>query len=415
LTTLVHSGAGAQGTVRAGLTTGALGAALVWLTVASSSFVLFEPAPHDGLMLLAVLGFVAGGMRLPARVAPLLLLLLAFVAGGTLALTQTAKTHQIIFVATSGYLAAYAVFFACYVAADPERRVALIFRAWLLAAAIAAAAATAGYFLGLPGLTKFGRASGTFQDPNVLGPFLVAPAVYALLRIVGGSRAMLPFLALLGLFATAVLLTFSRAAWGHFAGSAVLGLYLMLVTSRTNLERGRILALGAAGAALLVVGLVAILSLESVSALFQERASLNQEYDVLPGGRFDRHLQGFALALEKPLGIGPLHFAEIFPEDPHNVYLNALMSYGWLGGLSYFALTLLTLGRAFRIAVSRSVLGPYGIALCATFVPLAIEGLVIDTDHWRHYFLVVGLIWGVDAALASRGPPPSLALRPPSL
>ena len=26
------------------------------------------------------------------------------------------------------------------------------------------------------------------------------------------------------------------------------------------------------------------------------------------------------------------------------------------------------------------------------------EGAVIDTDHWRHYYLVLGVLWGLMAA-----------------
>jgi hypothetical protein len=38
------------------------------------------------------------------------------------------------------------------------------------------------------------------------------------------------------------------------------------------------------------------------------------------------------------------------------------------------------------------------IPLVAVFVPLAGEAAIIDIDHWRHFFLVGGLIWGVTAA-----------------
>jgi len=27
-----------------------------------------------------------------------------------------------------------------------------------------------------------------------------------------------------------------------------------------------------------------------------------------------------------------------------------------------------------------------------------LEGFVIDTDHWRHFFLLLGMIWGLSAA-----------------
>jgi hypothetical protein len=26
------------------------------------------------------------------------------------------------------------------------------------------------------------------------------------------------------------------------------------------------------------------------------------------------------------------------------------------------------------------------------------EGFIIDTDHWRHFFLILGIIWGLAAA-----------------
>ena len=28
----------------------------------------------------------------------------------------------------------------------------------------------------------------------------------------------------------------------------------------------------------------------------------------------------------------------------------------------------------------------------------AFEGLIVDTDHWRHFFLLLGLIWGLSVA-----------------
>jgi hypothetical protein len=45
--------------------------------------------------------------------------------------------------------------------------------------------------------------------------------------------------------------------------------------------------------------------------------------------------------------------------------------------------------------------------LCAAFIGMALEGLVIDSDHWRHFFLLMGMIWG--AALGTQTAP---ALRP---
>ena len=37
-------------------------------------------------------------------------------------------------------------------------------------------------------------------------------------------------------------------------------------------------------------------------------------------------------------------------------------------------------------------------AVYAAFVGLVIESAIIDIDHWRHYFLILGALWGLMAA-----------------
>ena len=60
------------------------------------------------------------------------------------------------------------------------------------------------------------------------------------------------------------------------------------------------------------------------------------------------------------------------------------------------------------------------IAVYCAFVGAAAESVLIDSDHWRHYFLLLGVIWGlmvgVAAVLAARSrrarggrPAPTLA------
>jgi hypothetical protein len=36
----------------------------------------------------------------------------------------------------------------------------------------------------------------------------------------------------------------------------------------------------------------------------------------------------------------------------------------------------------------------------AAFLGMVLEGLVIDTDHWRHFYLIMAMIWGL--AIAQR-------------
>jgi hypothetical protein len=38
------------------------------------------------------------------------------------------------------------------------------------------------------------------------------------------------------------------------------------------------------------------------------------------------------------------------------------------------------------------------LAVYSAFVGAAAESVLIDSDHWRHYFLLLGVIWGLMAA-----------------
>ena len=34
-----------------------------------------------------------------------------------------------------------------------------------------------------------------------------------------------------------------------------------------------------------------------------------------------------------------------------------------------------------------------------TFTMLVAESAIIDSDHWRHWYLIAGLIWGISSAI----------------
>src|SRR6185312_4948252 len=241
---------------------------------------------------------------------------------------------------TSWYLAITAVFFAAALSSNTEERINAIARGCLIGGAIASLAAIIGYFRVFPSLNDllllYDRARGTFKDPNVLGAFLVFPTLLALMPVMSGdARQAIKGCAFLGLLVPAVLLSFSRAAWGQVVYTAALMLLLTFVTTRSPSHRLRIVLMSIGGVVVLVFFIGALLSLDSVAGLFKERASLHQDYDVGAQGRFARHILGAIFALDRPIGIGPLQFSKYFPEDTHNSFLNAFMSGGWLAGTCY--------------------------------------------------------------------------------
>ena len=73
---------------------------------------------------------------------------------------------------------------------------------------------------------------------------------------------------------------------------------------------------------------------------------------------------------------------------------------GWLGGTLYIVSVLGTLAAGFYAARRRTALQGPLIVASAAFAGVALEGLVIDTDHWRHFFLLMALVWGLADAEA---------------
>jgi hypothetical protein len=403
--------------------------ALLWLTGFSGAIVMMEPSPYEVCSLLTIFVFVVSGLTLRPGILPLFVLLLLYNLGFSVAVLQiTDQSKPTTWVAVSWYLSLTAVFFAAMLGQNTQERLSLLMRGTTMAALFASAVAILSYFHLLGSASNlfllYDRAHATFNDPNVLGAFLILPSLLALQRILSNkftdaSRAAL----LLGLFTIAVLLSFSRAAWGQLAGCSALLMFFTFVTSRSPTERARIVLISIVGIALIVLMIAALLSIDRVAELFKQRASLEQSYDLGPMGRFGRYALGFELALERPFGIGPLQFSKFFPEDPHNTFLNTFMSGGWLTGFVYLTLTLTTLIRGLAYVFVPTPWHRTYLAVYCAFVGTVVESAIIDIDHWRHFFLITGVVWGlmtvsqpyrrgrgaIPARAAGAAPPPGLA------
>ncbi|WP_026612549.1 O-antigen ligase family protein [Ensifer aridi] len=392
-----------------------VGSGLVAFAVFLSGFVIAEPAPYEVFMTGLIGLWAVFGLRISRAVAPLLALLILFMVGGTLSLTVMSDLGTgPMYMAVSGFLCLSAVFFAAIIE-DRHQRLPLIFNAWLAAAIITALLGILGYFGAIPGASNFtlyDRAKGAFQDPNVFGPFLAAPALYLIHGLLTQpiGRAPLKIAGLLVL-ALGVFLSFSRAAWALNLFCIVAFVFVMLLKERNGLFRLRILVLALCGTLFIVGALLVALQSEQVAALFLSRSQLVQDYDGGHLGRFDRHRIGFLMSMEKPLGIGPMVFSTMFPEDEHNVLLKSLTSYGWLGFVSYVTLVLWTLSLGFRFLLLNRPWQPYLMIAWVTLIGHVGIGNVIDTDHWRHFYMLVGIVWGC-AALEYRSRRRARAGRP---
>lgn len=391
------------------------GSGMIAFGVFLSGFVISEPAPYELIMVIQIAIWFLLGLKLSRVVLPLLVMLLIFNLSGLFSMfVMKDMSGAPMYFAVSTFLALSSVFYAAIIESD-HRRLNLIFKAWVAAAIITAMLGIAGYFNAFPGahvFTRYNRAMGAFQDPNVFGPYLVAPLLYLLYRLLTGPLLKAPLLILgILILALGIFLSFSRAAWGLliFAGAALV--VVMLLKERTTAFRFKILAISVGAAVFLVLALAIALQFSQVSDLFTNRARLVQEYDGARLGRFERHKIGFLMAMERPLGLGPMVFGRMFGEDEHNIWLKTLTTYGWLGAITYQIMIWSTLWFGFRYMLRERPWQPYLMIAWVMILGHAIIGNVIDTDHWRHFYLLLGIVWG-SVALEHRHARSRLAASP---
>ncbi|MEM8878025.1 MAG: O-antigen ligase family protein [Pseudomonadota bacterium] len=376
----------------------------LFLLAMSGGFTLTEPAPYEFLFLVVLVITVLSNPPLTIAMALPVLFLGMNMAGALFAIAYLPPAEEPLqYVGITLYLNLTALVIAIAVAAGPLRMLPALRFGYTLGALGAALCGIAGYFnvAGLEEIfTAAGRASGPFADPNVFGPFLVFPAAFLMVDILrGGPARVMLALVPLAILTVGVLLSFSRGAWLHFAVTMTLTATLIYVTNGTIMSRMRVIVTGTVAIAVATTLLLGLLSVPVVGELFTERARIVQPYDVDQSiGRFNTQAEAIGEITKYPMGYGAYEFAHEFGLAPHNVYLKALTSNGWLGGFGYISFVLATIIVGFHAATSPTPWRIPALVAFATFVGVAIEGMVIDTDHWRHFYLVSGLIWGCFAA-----------------
>lgn len=386
--------------------------ALVWLTFLSSGIVFAEPAPVDLMLMgLVLLLPLVGLVVFTPALAGYLVLWIAIVATGFLAAPFAADPARAAsHTGVTLYLAIASFVLAGFIARNPHLHARIVLGGLVWAAVGATLAGLAGYFDALPGaaelFTRFGRASGTFKDPNVYGAFLVLPAIYCLQLAIERPlrRAGWP-LAGAAVLSLGILLSFSRGAWINLAVAAITFGYLAFSTASSSAARMRITVLALVAALMMSLTALIALQFDRVADLLGERATLTQSYDVGPEGRFGGQEKALRIISENPLGIGAQDFTEQHHhEEVHNVYLSMTLNGGWLGGALFLVLNALTLVAGVSALLSATALRPLLIVAVSAFLATALEGVIIDTDHWRHLYVDLALVWGLAVAARRSGP-----------
>lgn len=367
--------------------------AAVALGVALLSVVRVEPAPPDIVFAVVMaVAFVTGRFhvdRAPLSILALLGMFLLLNIGSTVDAVDPARAALYLSITT--YLVVLSVWFTGYLNSVKRARGVVV--AYLFGAVVTSGLASLSLFFSFPGSTLFNvendRAKGLFEDPNVYGPALI-PITLILIEELLAPRLLrmrwLTKVVLILVLVIGLLLSYSRGAWINFAAAMVVMLAVMAVRRGGGKRAVTLIVLMAVTGVAVGGVLYATGSLD----FLQERAKL-QTYD---SERFAAQRQGIEFGETHFLGIGPGQFEVLAPVPSHNLYIRTLSEQGFLALAVVLALILTTLVLALRNAVlGRDSYGIGSAALLGTWVGICIESFVIDSNHWRHLWIVAALIW----------------------
>ena len=382
----------------------------LFILLASSSVVQIEPAPYDVLAIGLVVWALVTGLTVPSRLGLPLLMLGVFMlshvgsAAFGIIVTQSSIPAMGIYTGQTLYLLLTMVLFAAIVAADPSSALRTIWAGYIVAAIIAVTIAALAYFDVLSNREQFilaGRARGPFKDPNVYSPFLVPVAIHALgLALTQrGWRALLAS-ALCGYMMLGIVIAFSRGGVLNYLAALATVVGVGVLTGAFKPTWHRALPRLALLLMLAAVALGAFASTPRVQEMLEVRLSLVQRYDTRHDGRFRAQSESLRAGLANPLGTGP----NVRPRsaafaDPHNVYIKVMSEYGMLGILSFLAFCGATVVGGLRDCFTPSTVRPALIVVYGCVVGNLVESLFVDTLHWRHLFLLLGMQWGLMAVV----------------
>jgi len=374
-----------------------------WIFVACSAISLIEPSPFD-LAAPIMLGlWFLGGFTVHRSFLLFAGLMLFYTLAGFVALMPYWHDSEAsVYQGLSAYLAVVSMFFALFVGNRTESRCEVILAAFTAGALVAAICGLLGYFqiadLGEL-FTRNDRAKGPFKDPNVFGSYLIVGVLYLSQNLMfKRTRHVALSLIVLAVILAGNFLSFSRGSWGALALSMSLMAGFAYATTQDARLKARIVFVTCAAVALAVLLLMAMMTSEYTRDFFLMRASATQEYDEGATGRFGNQLRAIPMLLDEFWGFGPTRFRVVFGIDAHNSYVTAFANDGWIGGLLFVFIVGMTVTVGLRIMRRPS---PYQ-RQAQIFAPVVIayfaQGFQIDIDHWRHLLVILGVVWGLEAA-----------------
>jgi len=365
----------------------------LFFTMAVSSFVVIEPSPYDLLIILIIIiGFAFSIYNFSREVIFPILMLCIFLISNLLSLFFIEEIGPSIFyTAISFYLALTWIGIIGMRNLLKWPYLQIILHGYLVSACISATIGILAYFQLIPNsefFLMYGRVKALFKDPNVFGPFLVMPALFALsmteLKNTLYVKRIFYYISFFILF-IGIILSFSRAAWGNF----ILSLLVFLSLYKGNFFKKRVNTI----IFIVLIGIPGILyfiQTPMVEDLLASRLSY-QGYD---DNRFDTQIAALKVGFSNPLGIGAGQTEVILKTSTHSLYARLFVENGFLGFLSFLGVLIACIYKSFKSFInSDGDIAIFHLVVFTSLIGLVFNSFFVDTLHWRHLWLLLILAW----------------------
>jgi O-antigen ligase len=273
----------------------------------------------------------------------------------------------------------------------------LIRKAFLFAALIAALIGLISHFSTvlqdyLLVQTPYGeRARGAFKDPNVYGPFLCAALLLVINDMITRRLLSLVPISLLCLFSLELLASFSRGAYVNLGVALFMYFFIQLFIIRRRDWIVRSMLIIIFGSIFAITASIVFIETLGLKDFLFDRLQM-QSYDVY---RFSTQSLALATVADAPFGVGPGQSEILFPLSTHSLYLRIAAENGIFAVLCWIMFLMTTFWISLR-GIWRP--GPYRdvYACClAILAGILVNSLVIDSLHWRHFFLFLAIPIGL--------------------
>lgn len=332
-------------------------------------------------------------IALPLRAAMWLLLVGSL--GGMISAAN--RSAAVLTLTQDLYLYAWFVTLADFLARHCRPRRAIV--AWVTVACAVALLAALDAHLGLFGGHFAGdvRATGTFENPNMFGDYLMVSFFFAWAVAAAGARVCYGAMAVLvvGVVATAS----NGALLGLLVGAAAT--LLALPTAQPHRRVGAVLFALACAVALFAVSFERVQE-ESLGMFAAPRGALGGGAVKGYGERREVWAGLLATVRETPTGVGPGNFRTYTvagDHSAHNEYLGMLAERGPLGLLAWLGVLCGAVREVVRIRAARGRgYEPVAwAALLGLVAALAAHAAVVEMFHFRHVWFALAVLVAVRA------------------